>query len=349
MLFPPGVRLWFCPARRQALALFAAAALIGSSIAGCGAEAWPRGVRGVGDPRFLAHEQAIATIDLLPVDLQVWTEPGHARDAVAVAGDIEGTLASVVATQLAARGYELAAWIDRDGRYVASDGVTRDAMQPDDVARTGYSLSGYGMAQSRVDQQLLAPFLPARLGQATGSDATLYIGGWAFAGKGKGSGKAAKVIGTILIVGIIAIVLVAALAGKDSGAGRAAGKVADGAGRVATGAVKVVGRVALGVARTAGQVGHAIARDPELLHFTIDTMELLAQAGTHVEVYPARPDYYAEGPRRGRSALLLEMTLIDNHTGRTLWHGRQRFPASPERPAQVERAVVQLMSTLPAR
>jgi hypothetical protein len=40
------------------------------------------------------------------------------------------------------------------------------------------------------------------------------------------------------------------------------------------------------------------------------------------------------------------MTLIDNRTGRTLWHARQRFPASPERPGDIQRAVAGITATL---
>jgi hypothetical protein len=283
----------------------------------------------------------------------VWTLPGH-RDAFAVAGELHGTLAGLVATELARRGYEPAAQIDSSGLYVDAQGATRAAMPADDVARTNYSLSGYGRAQSRVEGELLPPYLPARLGAATGSDATLYVGGWAFAGQDKKSNKAGKVIGTILIVALIAVVIVAIAAGTKGGkGGGGVGKVAAGAGRAAVGVARVAGRmagrVAWTAARTAGRVGLEIARDPQLFRFTLETLDEMARAGTHVAIYSGRPDYYAEGPRRGRSALFLEMTLVDNHTGRVLWHARQRFPASPEQPAQVKRAVARVMATLPAQ
>lgn len=336
--------------RRQTLALVLAALVIGSSIAACGGPSWPKTVRGVGDPRFLAHQEVVDTVDVLPVDLQVWTEPGHQTGAYVVASEVDGTVAGMVSSQLARRGYQVVAQIDRDGRYVGPDGSMHDAMVPDDVTRTTISLSGYGRAQSRTAGALLMPFLPARLGEATGSDTTLYIGGWAFAGKKKSSHKAAKIIGAILIVGIIAVIAIAVIAGdKGGGGGSAVGKVAEGAGHVASGAVKVVGRVAVAATRTAGRVGFAVMRDPELFRLTVDMIDVFAQSGTHAQVYSGRPDYYAEGPRRGRSAMMLEMTLIDNHSGRTLWHAQQRFPASPERPEQIERAVARLMATLPAQ
>ena len=334
--------------RRQSLALVLVASLVSASLAACGGPTWPGSVRGVGDPRFMAHEQVVETVDVLPVDLQVWTVSGHKRGAEAVAGEANATVAGLVTSQLARRGYEVVAAIDREGRYVSVDGTMRDAMTPEEVESTTMSLSSYGVAQSQTEGALLMPFLPARLGAATGSDTTLYIGGWAYAGKDKSSNKAAKVIGVVLVVGIIAVIAIALIAGEKGG-GSGLGKVAEGAGHVAGSAVKVVGRVAVGAARTAGRVGVTILRDPELFHLTVDTIDAFARAGTHVEVQPARPDYYARGPRKGRSAMLLEMTLVDNHSGKTLWHARQRFPASPEKPAQVEKAVARLMATLPAR
>jgi hypothetical protein len=67
-----------------------------------------------------------------------------------------------------------------------------------------------------------------------------------------------------------------------------------------------------------------------------------------VEIYGGRPDYYrSSAPHKGRSAMLLEMTLVDNRTGRVLWHARQRFPASPAKPEQVEKAVKRLLAALP--
>jgi hypothetical protein len=54
-----------------------------------------------------------------------------------------------------------------------------------------------------------------------------------------------------------------------------------------------------------------------------------------------------ELPRRGRSALYLEMTMVDNRDGHVLWHVAQRFPASGGSQADVTRAAEALLSTLP--
>jgi hypothetical protein len=322
-------------------------ALVVSSAAGCAGEAWPD-VRGVADPQFLGRRRPVETVDVLPIDLQVWTRPGLAVDPAVLSRDLESSVGGMVAAQLAGRGYEVVAQIDRSGRYVGPDGSMRVAMRQDDLLRTAYSLSSYGPAQASQQGGLLLPFLPARLGAATGSDATLYVGGWAFAGKERGSGKAGKVVATILVVGLIAVVAVAVIAGLkgDKGPARAAGKVAEGAGRVAHGAVRVAGGVVGGVARTTGRVARVIVSDPVLFHLALDTAYEFAHASTHAAVSSARPDYHAEGPRDGRSAMLLELTLVDNRTGHTLWHARQRFPASPRRSRDVERAVSGVMASL---
>jgi len=43
-------------------------------------------------------------------------------------------------------------------------------------------------------------------------------------------------------------------------------------------------------------------------------------------------------PDGGDPKMYLEMTLVDNHTGLTLWHAHQLFPANPERADDMSRA-----------
>ena len=52
-------------------------------------------------------------------------------------------------------------------------------------------------------------------------------------------------------------------------------------------------------------------------------------------------------PHSGRSALYLEMTLVDNRDGRVLWHVAQRFPASGASDEAVTRAARAMLATLP--
>jgi hypothetical protein len=47
--------------------------------------------------------------------------------------------------------------------------------------------------------------------------------------------------------------------------------------------------------------------------------------------------------------MMLELTLIDNRSGRTLWHIRQELHADPTRPNDVAHVFRHLLSSLPAR
>ena len=82
---------------------------------------------------------------------------------------------------------------------------------------------------------------------------------------------------------------------------------------------------------------------------------LLAQlAGRRARVtapqeIPQRPVWSSDTtlPRTGRPKMYLEMTLVDNRSGRVLWHAHQAFPANPARPHDVMRAAKQLLASLP--
>jgi hypothetical protein len=321
-------------------------------LAGCG-PSWPS-VRALGDPAFVAGGAPgrVGTVDILPIDLQVWTSPDSERTAEDVYAALDPMVAGMVAARVAARGYDVIAQMDWDGRYLAPDGAMHTAMPEADVGATAYALSGYGQAQNEVAAGLLVPYLPARLGELTGSDATLYIGGWAFAGNDRGMSTAAKVAIGVFAVAVVAVVVVAAIIGKDSpgdGVGKVLGGAARGAARVAGGAARVAGKVLRPVGALAVRTTSAVARSPELVHATVDLLDAMGRSGTHIEIYAGRPDYYrSRTPHKGRSAMLLEATLVDNRTGRTLWHARQRFPASPAKPAQVDKAITRLLAPLPA-
>ena len=324
-------------------------------IAGCGPK-WPT-VRSMADPSFAngGPGTAVGTIDILPIDMQVWSSPDSEKSPQELSGALYEMLAGQVTARLAERGYEVGAQMDWDGRYPAPDGTMHNAMPEPELGATAYALSGYGEAQRQVKDGLLVPFLPTKLGQETKSDATLYVGGWAYAGKdGGGMSTGAKVALGVFAVAVVAVVVVAAIAGAKDGGGDGVGKVLGGAAngigraaatgaRVAVHAVKPITR--MGVRMTAAMVRSG----PQMANMTLEVMDAMARTGTHVEIYAGRPDYYrSRTPHKGRSAMLLEMTLVDNRSGRVLWHARQRFPASPAKPEQVEKAVKRLLAALPA-
>jgi hypothetical protein len=70
---------------------------------------------------------------------------------------------------------------------------------------------------------------------------------------------------------------------------------------------------------------------------------------THIEISDEHGDEAPEMPESGPSRTLLEMTLIDNHTGQALWHTRQVFPANPSKSNDVVEVVSRMLATLPRR
>jgi hypothetical protein len=317
--------------RARAAYLLALAAAENLALTGC-APTWPD-VRPAGQPWFLAGHGNVATIDLLPLDVAI-TSDGQRGAPEDIAPAFEAQMAAEIAGVLQSRGYQLGATIDWDGGYLRADGQPGLAMTRDEIGRTLASLASYGFAASRAPG-LPPPFLPARLGAATGSDATLYVGGYAFSGDDPGGVDAGDVAkGVLIAVFIVVVVVVLVAASKHGGGG---GSVVSGAGRAVAGA----GRVAVhGVARLGHIVVHA--RRP-----LFDVVDVFGRATTHIDIYLEHADEVPLVPTRGDSQTLLEMTLVDNRTGQALWHARQRFPANPARRDHISQLVARVLSTLP--
>jgi hypothetical protein len=122
----------------------------------------------------------IVTVDLLPVETRLWTyEEGPGR-AEAVAAAYRSRLMASIAAALRARRYRLASIIDRSGNY--SVGVVRRAMTDMELADTLGALNAHTDVQFRSPDRLVPLSVPARLGAATGSHATLYVGGTGYVG-----------------------------------------------------------------------------------------------------------------------------------------------------------------------
>jgi hypothetical protein len=339
---------------RAALLACAAAAALGTGPA-CAGATWPE-VHSVADPGFAGGQRPVTRLDILPIDLQVWTGAGSKQDPNQLSRSVTTVLGGAVAAEMAERGYQVTAQMDWDGRYVAPDGLLRSAMSEEDVAGTAYALSGYGEAQRRASRELgtggmLVPFLPARLGEETGADATLYVGGWAFSGRDKRRNKASQVAKVVLVVAVVAVVVVAIAAAikSDGGASKALGGVARGASKAASHTARLATRVIRPVGRLATRATAAMVRSRDGVEAAVHAVDALGRSITHLDVYAGRPNYYRSGgPRKGRSAMQLEMTLVDNRTGRVLWHARQRFPARPSSPREVARAASRLLAAMPA-
>ena len=316
--------------------------------AGC-SSAWPT-VQAVGDARFMNGVEQVRSIDVLPIDVQLWTHRKNKRNPVDIAQSFDAAALGIVSGDLAGHGYAVNT-LGWDGKFVTPAGALATAMSPDEVAETVYSLSSYGVARHRAGGALLSPHLPHRLGETTGADATLYVGGWAYAGDDDRSGTGKQVAKGLLIAALIAVVVVVVIASAKGGGkgGGGVGGLARGAGRAAHAGVKVAGRMVGGAtrvgARAASDIARGMANADINLHIDLDCF---GRSSTHYDHYAARPDYYRETvPKTGRSKMLIEMTLVDNRTGHILWHARQRFSASAEKQKHIGRALHGMLETMP--
>jgi hypothetical protein len=337
---------------------------------GC-SSSWPR-VTSVSDARFNSWAPP-ASIDVLPVDLEVWTSKEIKDNPDELRQKAESSIIGAATEQLFQRGYAVGAVLDWQGQFVGASGQLTYAYAPIELLDTIDALSSFGTAIG-VTREMPAPYLPVRLGERTGSEATLYIGGWGFAGKrtaSTGETIAKGVLIAVAIVGVVAILAI--LAKSDSG-----GKILDGVGKGVGTAAKVAtsaGRVALRTAARAGNVVVEVARagaqnldvapgvhvdltvadvgrsGDQVVAAAPQQGDVFGRTETHLNLVPGRPEWsqQADAKHSGSSAMYLEMTLVDNRTGLVRWHAHQRFPANPRNPGNITRAVKAMLASMPAR
>jgi hypothetical protein len=325
--------------RRSVIALVA----LGALLYGC-ATPWPQ-VAAKADPVFAHRGRPILKVDLLPIDLQLWVDQASRGAPDTLRAAAESEIIGAITTALYQRRYAVGGVIDWQGGFVGPDGARAQAMDRAALAVTVDSLSTYGTAASRSDG-LPVPYLPARLGVATGADATLYVGGWSFVGDDEDeTGKVLTyVLIGVVIIAVVAVIAIAASKHGGGGGGSAVGRVAEGAGK----ALVSAGRFALTTgARVAADVTRVMVTDPRVLDLAIRSADAFGHTETHLELCDTRPDWQAEERHDGRSAMYLEMTLVDNQTGNVLWHARQQFPASGASKGQVDHAVASMLESLP--
>lgn len=305
----------------------------------------------------------IRTIDVMPFDVQLWTYRGNKVSAETLGNHFQAAARAASLNSLIRRGYDIAARMDWQGSYIGPHGEDRQALTAEELDGTAYSLSSYGHAVSRSNGQLIAPYLPFRLGQETGSDATLYVSGWTYVGK-KHSSTGKKIvkgvaIGLLIVAAVAIVAVVIASKGKAlKGLGKGAGRAAAGAGKamgkavvtVGRGAGRVTGGLLKGIARSGPKIMRGIMRSgPDIERGVVRIADALGRSHTHIDLNLGRPDYYKRPrtPKKGKSQTYLEMTLIDNETGAVLWHAQQRFPANGANREQVHKAFNRLMSSMP--
>ncbi|HSR95566.1 MAG TPA: hypothetical protein VLM79_00795 [Kofleriaceae bacterium] len=301
-----------------------------------------------------ATQGAIATIDVLPLDLQLWAQPGYNVDLVRVRDGTEVNLMSVALDTLARRNYALGALIDWNGDFAGGSALTHD-----DLLATVSALSRYGAVAAEHPGQLPVPYLPARLGTTTGADATLYVGGWGYVAQHRdttGDKVAQGILIGLLIISVVAIIAIIASksngggghgggghGGSSGGRGGGGGHSVGGVGGHGGGGGAGIGHGAFTASRGAQHV-HSAARATE------GVIDAFGRAAFDIAIWG--PDW-GENPalphEGGESQMYLEMTLVDNRTGLALWHARQAFPASAADATETVRAARTMLNQLPAR
>jgi len=334
--------------------LVAVATAVAFLATGCAAERpWPQHPVTVATQAF-ATQGEIATIDVLPLDLQLWAQPGYDVDLARVRDGTEVNLMSVALDTLAQRNYALGATIDWNGDFPGGSALTRDQL-----LATISAMSRYGAVAAEHPGQLPVPYLPARLGTTTGADATLYVGGWGYVAEHRdstGDKVAQGILIGLLIVSVVAIIAI--IASKSHGGGHSGGHTgghggSSGGGGRGGGGVGVGGHSGGGAggavhgAFTASRGAHHIHGARRAAEDVIDAFGRAA-----VDIAISSPDW-GENPalphEGGESQMYLEMTLVDNRTGLALWHAQQTFPASAADPKETVRAARTMLNQLPAR
>jgi hypothetical protein len=122
----------------------------------------------------------IVTVDLLPVETRLSTFEDDPARVEAVGAAFRSMVMAGMGAALRGRRYRLASIIDRSGNY--SVGTVRRAMTDMELADTLGLLNAHAEEQTRSPGRLVPVSLPARLGAATGSQATLYVGGEGYVG-----------------------------------------------------------------------------------------------------------------------------------------------------------------------
>ncbi len=260
-----------------------------SALGGCVSSGQQIELTGVAPARQGVRSRAPGTVDLLPIESRLTVYPEHR-----LAGGDPGTVLRAAVTSalppvLAKRRYRLATAIDRRGRY-----SVRQAMSAPEVTATQIALLRNAQAQRSSPRRLLEPALPHRLGEVTGSSATLFVAAYGIAGDD--ATNLDDVLAGLALVSVVA------------------------------GTAGAVGSLAKGDTEAAAESAAAV----------VDASAVLEEVA------------YRQQFRAPRSHLRLVLTMIDNASGRVMWHADRLFPhVDPTNPAQVRKAVEKSLRRLP--
>ena len=241
---------------------------------------------------------------------------------------------------------------------------------------------GPGLIEARVSADLTR-----QIQSVTGADASLYARGFVYIARGESAGATVlKVLAITLMVVVVVGMLVMLLSGGKGGKSgkshsrRSSGaRVALGATRAVARAVATVGEVALRIAPLALDAAATVhqahadvpchrcaAPPPPPGPPPSDMDDLFAdEPGIPPEALPAPPAalsartppppgppptlmLHDPGKVPRRSTVGLAVTLLQNSSGRVLWHARQDFPVQVDQRYNVEKLVDHFFAGLPA-
>jgi hypothetical protein len=308
------------------------AAIVAATVLGCGATPWPAPISATA-----VRPQPIRSVDVLPLDLALWTEAGYDASPEQLRGTAEAELMNAAVGTLEARSYGIDAIIDWNGNYNRGR-----ALPTDGLAATLGALARYDATATPSGNGLAVPYVPVQLGTATGADATLYIGGWAYVAnhhEGTGSKIANGILTTlVVVVAVVAVVAIIASLGKHGGGlGALGGGGGGGAAHAAAHGAVAMSRLHFGGGLRVARVATDVA---------LNLADAFGHAAIGANPHPDWPDDPAL-PHAGEPQMFLEMTLIDNRTGLALWHAHQVMPANAASSHDLERVAHDLMASLP--
>lgn len=316
---------------RAFIALFTTIAVLGSGCAGD--RPWPAHPVAVAS-RELTSQRAITTIDVLPLDLQMWAEPGFEINLTDLRAAAELNIMNVALAALARGHYTTGALIDWNGDYPGGTAMSRD-----ELVATVSALSGYGAAAAHSPGALPVPYLPARLGSQTGADATLYLGGWSYVTRPRESVASQILAGVAIALVVLTVVVLIAAITSDKSPKRNKARADHRAG--STG--KLGRHPAFSASRGIEQVRHRSRPAPGVVDAFGRTF---VHVGLHALDWGVDPALPHDG---GEAQMYLEATLIDNRTGIALWHARQTFPANAVSAQDTARVARAMLDALPGR
>jgi hypothetical protein len=301
-------------------------------LTGCAGRPWPTAPVALSAQTFTSGGD-IATIDVLPLDLHLWAEPGYEGDLERLRAGAEVNIMGAAFDALSRHDYAIGGTLDWSGAVPGGQ-----ALSHDDLVATVDSLSRYGATAAQHPGQLPVPFLPVRLGTATGADATLYVGGWGYVARPRestGEQVAKVVVIGLVIISVIAIVAMIASKSKGKSHGGSGNGHIRNFGR--GGGQALSASRGIGHARTSSTIGRGL----------VDAFGRIAlDVAVSVPSWSEDPALPHEGEA---SQMYLEMTLVDNRTGLALWHSRQIFPASAASASDTARVARTVLGSLPHR